>query len=140
MTLLSILLPVVGTGAVEAPFINLREPYYYLFVLFDQCCKGADSTYNIRFGRSENITGLYEGIKKGMEMLYGGGSLLLSGSERWKGPGHDADSSKGQTGFSRLSRLRRRKWWDTSITHRTSNVGGRAGHLFSSQTQFSTEF
>ena len=85
-------------GAVEAPFIIYREPYYYLFVSFDQCCKGADSTYNIRFGRSENITGPYED-KKGMEMLYGGGSLLLEGSERWKGPGHNAIIQKDKQDF-----------------------------------------
>jgi arabinan endo-1,5-alpha-L-arabinosidase len=80
-------------GAVEAPFIIYREPYYYLFVSFDQCCKGVDSTYNIRVGRSETITGPYLD-KEGMSMEYGGGTLLRESSERWKGPGHSAIFTK----------------------------------------------
>jgi arabinan endo-1,5-alpha-L-arabinosidase len=80
-------------GAVEAPFIIYREPYYYLFVSFDQCCKGINSTYNIRVGRAETITGPYED-KEGMSLLYGGGTILRESSERWKGPGHSAIFSK----------------------------------------------
>jgi arabinan endo-1,5-alpha-L-arabinosidase len=80
-------------GAVEAPFIIYHEPYYYLFVSFDQCCKGVDSTYNIRVGRAEDITGPYLD-KAGISMLYGGGSLLREATERWKGPGHNAILSK----------------------------------------------
>ena len=76
-------------GAVEAPFIVYRAPYYYLFVSFDQCCQGVDSTYNIRVGRSENVTGPYLD-KEGVPMLDGGGTLLVESSERWKGPGHNA--------------------------------------------------
>lgn len=76
-------------GAVEAPFIIYREPYYYLFVSFDQCCRGVDSTYNIRVGRSETITGPYLDREE-MPMEYGGGTLLRESSERWKGPGHSA--------------------------------------------------
>jgi arabinan endo-1,5-alpha-L-arabinosidase len=85
-------------GAVEAPFIIYREPYYYLFVSFDQCCKGVASTYNIRVGRSENIAGPYED-KEDMPMLYGGGTLLLESDERWKGPGHNAIFQKDGQDF-----------------------------------------
>jgi arabinan endo-1,5-alpha-L-arabinosidase len=85
-------------GAVEAPFIIYREPYYYLFVSFDQCCKGVDSTYNIRAGRSETITGPYED-KEELPMLYGGGTLLRESSERWKGPGHSAIFTKDGRDF-----------------------------------------
>ena len=76
-------------GAVEAPFIVYREPYYYLFVSFDQCCEGVSSTYNIRVGRSESITGPYLD-ESGVPMLDGGGTLLKEGGARWKGPGHNA--------------------------------------------------
>jgi arabinan endo-1,5-alpha-L-arabinosidase len=79
----------VSPGAVEAPFIIYRAPYYYLFVSFDQCCRGVDSTYNTRVGRSETVTGPYED-KEGIPMLSGGGTLLRESSERWKGPGHSA--------------------------------------------------
>ena len=76
-------------GAVEAPFIVFREGYYYLFVSFDQCCKGVNSTYNMRVGRAKEIVGPYLD-KEGVPMLEGGGSLVLEGSQRWKGPGHNA--------------------------------------------------
>ena len=34
-----------GDGAVEAPFIMKHGDYYYLFVSFDYCCRGKDSTW-----------------------------------------------------------------------------------------------
>ena len=46
-------------NAIEAPYIYEREGYYYLFVNWDTCCQGVNSTYNIRVGRSTNITGPY---------------------------------------------------------------------------------
>jgi arabinan endo-1,5-alpha-L-arabinosidase len=84
--------------AIEASFIIYREPYYYLFVSFDQCCQGVKSTYNIRVGRAEEIIGLYLD-KDGVAMLEGGGSLVLAGSERWKGPGHNAIFNKDGQDF-----------------------------------------
>ena len=41
------------SGSVEAPFIVRHGGYWYLFVSFDRCCRGADSTYNIVVGRSQ---------------------------------------------------------------------------------------
>ena len=46
-------------GAIEAAFIVHRGGYYYLFASYDFCCRGSDSTYNIRVGRSAEITGPY---------------------------------------------------------------------------------
>lgn len=77
-----------GSTAVEAPYIHHHNGFYYLFVSFDQCCEGIDSTYNIRVGRSESITGPYLD-KEGVAMLEGGGTLLKEGGERYKGPGHN---------------------------------------------------
>ena len=88
----------VGPRAIEAPYIIYREPYYYLFVSFDQCCQGINSTYNTRVGRSENITGPYIDMA-GLDMKYGGGTLLREGSERWKGPGHSAIFSKDDADY-----------------------------------------
>lgn len=76
-------------GAIEAPFIRYKNDYYYLFVSFDYCCRGVNSTYNIRVGRSKEITGPYID-SNGTAMMKGGGTLLLSGDPRWKGPGHCA--------------------------------------------------
>ena len=39
-------------GSVEAPFIVRHGDYWYLFVSFDRCCRGADSTYNVVVGRA----------------------------------------------------------------------------------------
>jgi arabinan endo-1,5-alpha-L-arabinosidase len=73
-------------AAVQAPFIVRRAPYYYLFVSFDSCCQGTASTYNIRVGRAESVTGPYLD-RDGTPMLEGGGTLVLGGTERWPGVG-----------------------------------------------------
>jgi len=79
----------VHPRAVEAPFIIYRQGYYYLFVSFDACCRGVNSTYNIRVGRSPAVTGPYLD-REGVPLLQGGGTLLLEGFGRWRGPGHNA--------------------------------------------------
>ncbi len=92
-TLYSLATRSMSAGVIEAPFIIYREPYYYLFVSFDQCCQGVNSTYNTRVGRSETITGPYVD-KDDRAMSYGGGTVLRESSERWKGPGHSAIFTK----------------------------------------------
>ncbi len=72
--------------AIEAPFIVRHENYYYLFVSFDRCCRGKDSTYKIMLGRASEPTGPYVD-RGGKPMLEGGGTLLMEGNGEWKGPG-----------------------------------------------------
>ncbi|MBN2182367.1 MAG: arabinan endo-1,5-alpha-L-arabinosidase [Sedimentisphaerales bacterium] len=76
-------------NAIEAPFIVLRNGYYYLFASFDYCCQGTASTYNVRFGRAERVTGPYID-RDGISMTEGGGTQLTRPDDRWKGPGHQA--------------------------------------------------
>lgn len=76
-------------GAVEGPFIIKKGEYYYLFVSFDFCCRGKDSTYNIRVGRSKKVTGPYVD-KDNVDMHKGGGSLVLAGDKDWPGLGHNS--------------------------------------------------
>lgn len=76
-------------GAIEAPFIIHRNGFYYLFVSFDFCCRGPDSSYNVRVGRSQKITGPYVD-RSGVDMRHGGGTLIVSSETRWRGPGHCA--------------------------------------------------
>jgi len=78
-----------GGGAIEAPFIFKKDKYFYLFVSFDLCCKGLNSTYKMMVGRSEKITGPYLD-KNNVPMTQSGGSLLLAGNETWSGVGHNA--------------------------------------------------
>lgn len=75
--------------AIEAPFIVRRGGYYYLFVSFDLCCRGKDSSYKIVVGRAPEITGPYRD-RDGKPMLEGGGTLVLEGTQAWRGPGHQA--------------------------------------------------
>lgn len=72
---------------IEAPFIHKHGDYYYLFVNWGKCCKGVDSTYEIRVGRSKEITGPYKD-KEGADMKEGGGSPFLGTDGRFIGPGH----------------------------------------------------
>ncbi|GAB1258459.1 hypothetical protein NBRC116494_29610 [Aurantivibrio plasticivorans] len=78
-----------GGDAIEAPVIVKKCGFYYLFVSFDKCCDGTNSTYNIRVGRSINVTGPYYD-KNGRRMLDGGGTSLVTGSYSWRGPGHNS--------------------------------------------------
>lgn len=76
-------------GAIEAPVIVRKNGYYYLFVSFDLCCRGKESTYNIRVGRARRVTGPYTD-RSGKPMTEGGGTLVVAGAGRWRGPGHCA--------------------------------------------------
>jgi arabinan endo-1,5-alpha-L-arabinosidase len=78
-----------ATGAVEAPFIFKKNNFYYLFVSFDFCCRGAASTYKIMVGRSDKIQGPYLD-KDGVRMDQGGGSLVVQGNKTWPGVGHNS--------------------------------------------------
>lgn len=108
--------------AIEASYIVRRGDYFYLFVSFDFCCRGIESTYNIRVGRASEITGPYLD-KEGKPMLGGGGTLVYGGSQRWRGPGHNAiwiendtyylvyhsyDAQSGGTPILRIEKL----FWD----------------------------
>jgi arabinan endo-1,5-alpha-L-arabinosidase len=77
-------------GAIEAPFIIRHGGYWYLFVSFDFCCRGAESTYNVVVGRSRRVTGPYLD-RSGKPMLEGGGtSVIAATTPNWRGPGHEA--------------------------------------------------
>lgn len=97
------ILPVAGRAqgvwppAIEAPYVIVRGDYYYLFVSWGSCCDGADSTYEVRVGRSKSVTGPYTD-RANVEMKEGGGTLVLKGDERWRGPGHNGvlTTAKGQ--------------------------------------------
>jgi arabinan endo-1,5-alpha-L-arabinosidase len=77
-----------NSTAIEAPFIVRRGNLWYLFASFDQCCQGIASTYNVRVGRSDSLTGPYMD-RDGVPLLEGGGTLSLSEYGQWKGPGHN---------------------------------------------------
>ena len=75
-----------GDAAIEGPFIFKKNDYYYLFVSWDLCCRGTNSTYKIGVGRSRDVTGPYLD-KNGLDMAQGGGTLVLAGDKDWPGRG-----------------------------------------------------
>ena len=73
--------------AIEATYLVRRGEWFFQFVSFDACCRGVDSTYNIRVGRAKNLLGPYLD-RDGRALLEGGGTPLRAASTRWRGPGH----------------------------------------------------
>lgn len=84
--------PAGAPAPIEAPFIVTRPDHYYLFVSYDYCCKGVNSTYYMVVGRAKKITGPYVG-KDGSALLEGEGTLFLRADleeqQRFRGPGHN---------------------------------------------------
>ncbi len=80
--------PEKPSRVIEAPFVSFHDGYYYLFVSWDSCCDGAESTYRVAVGRSREALGPYVDAQ-GKPMLEGGGTVVLQSSERWRGPGHN---------------------------------------------------
>lgn len=78
-----------GPAQIEAPFIFKKHGYYYLFVSWGLCCRGEDSTYEIRVGRSKNVEGPYLD-RQGKDLAKGGGTLVLTGTKAWPGVGHNS--------------------------------------------------
>jgi len=71
----------------EASIPIYHDGWYYLLVTHGSCCQGANSTYNIRMGRSRKVTGPYFD-NMGVDMIEGGGKLFAASRGRHIGPGH----------------------------------------------------
>ncbi|KQY85510.1 MULTISPECIES: arabinan endo-1,5-alpha-L-arabinosidase [Roseateles] len=102
-------------GGIEAPTLVRHGDWVYLFASYDLCCKGANSTYNVRVGRARSVTGPYLD-RDGKNLLDAGGTPLLAGGARWKGPGHQDvvgdwlvhhayDTERGGKAHLRIKRL-----------------------------------
>ena len=78
-----------GSRAIEAPFVTRHDGWYFLWVSFDRCCAGVESTYNVRIGRSRKPDGPYVD-RDGKPMTEGGGTLVLEGYDNVRGPGHNS--------------------------------------------------
>jgi len=89
--------------SIEASCITRHDQFYYLFVNWGQCCRGTNSTYEVRMGRSDKITGPYRD-HDGDDLSTGGGTIFLQTSGRFIGPGHigilDDGRTNGPTTFS----------------------------------------
>ena len=82
--------------SIEAACLARHDKFYYLFVNWGQCCQGTNSTYEIRLGRAEKITGPYVD-REGRCLADGGGSPFLRSHGRFIGPGHIGILNTGGT-------------------------------------------
>ena len=73
-------------GSIEASSILEHDGKFYLFVSYDQCCQGVNSTYRIMVGRADKVTGPYVG-KTGTPLLDNGATELQKAIGRYIGPG-----------------------------------------------------
>jgi arabinan endo-1,5-alpha-L-arabinosidase len=89
--------------SIEASCLTRHGNFYYLFVNWGRCCEGTNSTYEVRIGRADRITGPYRD-REGNDLATGGGSLFLQSNGRFIGPGHigivNDGSTNGPTRFS----------------------------------------
>lgn len=71
----------------EASDMIYHDGWYYLLDTHGSCCAGANSGYNIRMGRSRKVTGPFVDAD-GVEMIEGGGTMLIGSEGGFIGPGH----------------------------------------------------
>ena len=79
--------PLAWSREIEAAHIVERDGWFFLFLNHGICCRGVESTYEIRVGRSRSITGPYFD-REGRSLRHGGGTLLLASDGPFIGPGH----------------------------------------------------
>jgi arabinan endo-1,5-alpha-L-arabinosidase len=82
--------------SIEASYLYPHAGFYYLFVNWGYCCRGTNSTYEIRMGRSKQITGPYLD-EDGVDLLEDGGSPFLKTTGSFIGPGQVGILSEGGT-------------------------------------------
>jgi len=79
--------PLAWHQSIEAACLCRHGDFYYLFVNWGRCCRGVESTYEVRVGRSAKITGPYLD-RDGRDLLHDGGSVFLAKDGPFIGPGH----------------------------------------------------
>jgi arabinan endo-1,5-alpha-L-arabinosidase len=86
---------------IEAPYLYQRDGFYYLFVNWGTCCRGVNSTYQIRVGRSKEVAGPYLD-REGIDMRKAGGTPVIASRGSFIGPGH-ASIVRDAEGTERLA-------------------------------------
>ena len=84
--------------SIEAASIIKHGGEYFLFVNWGICCRGTNSTYEIRVGRSKQIGGPYVD-DQGNDLQTGGGKEFMATQGRFIGPGHASVFRQGTNEF-----------------------------------------
>ena len=85
-------------NSVEAACLTRHDKFYYLFLNWGQCCRGTNSTYEVRVGRATKVTGPYLD-RTGDDLVNGGGTMFLETTGRFIGPGHIGILNEGATNW-----------------------------------------
>jgi arabinan endo-1,5-alpha-L-arabinosidase len=72
---------------IEGPNVVFRDGWWWLFTSWGFCCRGLDSRYAVRVGRSRSLEGPYVD-QAGRPLLEGGGTLLIGSHANQHGIGH----------------------------------------------------
>ena len=99
----------------EASDMMYHDGWYYLLATHGSCCRGADSGYNIRMGRARKVTGPFLD-HEGIDMIQGGGKMLIGSGGRVVGPGHFGLLDLGD-GVQRFS-----LHWEADLDHGGASV------------------
>jgi arabinan endo-1,5-alpha-L-arabinosidase len=86
----------------EATDMIYHDGWYYLLGTHGSCCAGAASGYNIRVGRSRKVTGPFLD-NMGVDMIEGGGKLVIGSGDRVIGAGHFGLLDLGDDGAQKFS-------------------------------------
>jgi arabinan endo-1,5-alpha-L-arabinosidase len=89
----------VANDPIEGSSLVKKGSYYYLFASWDYCCASpaSGSNYKIVVGRGTSPNGPFLD-QTGVDMVAGGGTLLLAGSGNWIAPGGETAYIDGTDG------------------------------------------
>jgi len=88
----------IAAGDFEAVMIHKRKGYYYFFGSKGSCCDGVNSSYHVMVGRSKKLLGPYLDRDGHSILERGNGTLLIKGSEKYVGPGHNSSIVSDKNG------------------------------------------
>jgi arabinan endo-1,5-alpha-L-arabinosidase len=90
--------------ALEAAFLWTNGSYAYLFSSWNYCCRGTQSTYEVRVGRSAADAQLNFTDAAGVSLLNGGGTYVIGKNAGWAaGGGQSVVHQFAETGMATLA-------------------------------------
>ena len=90
--------PKTEFNPLEAASILKKDGHYYLFMSWDFCCQGLNSSYKIAVGRADTVKGPYVD-QKGLKLTDGGGTIVLNTAGSQKAPGGQDVFTEGQNQY-----------------------------------------